>query len=125
MPVQYWAVWYPKAAATGLLVGRAQVDSTSGVLLHAAPEVITVEVYDAQGQLMALGKNLSRTMQSPISQLEVQGTEVVREDLWPDQRHIGATVLLPGGEAGVLRSWWNSDNQQEWRWQVEFYNQTA
>jgi hypothetical protein len=32
-------------------------------------------------------------------------------------------VLLPGGEAGILKSWWNADDRKEWRWDVEFYNQ--
>jgi hypothetical protein len=42
--------------------------------------------------------------------------------VWPDQSLVGATVLLPGGEAGVLKSWWNADDRMEWRWEVEFYN---
>ena len=32
-------------------------------------------------------------------------------------------VLLPGGEVGILLSWWNAAGESEWRWQVEFYNQ--
>ena len=121
--MQYWAVWYPKAAATGLLVARARVDSTPMVLFHAAPDVITVEVSDDRGNLQALGKDLPKTRDSPISRLDIQGTQVTREDLWPAaQWLLGATVLLPGGEAGVLKSWWNSDDMKEWRWEVEFYN---
>ncbi len=30
--------------------------------------------------------------------------------------------MLPGGEVGILRGWWNSAEEQEWRWQVEFFN---
>jgi len=32
-------------------------------------------------------------------------------------------VILPGGEAGILKAWWNADDRKEWRWQIEFYNQ--
>ena len=44
--MEYWAIWYPKAAATGLLLGRGLLDQTDNLLLHAAPDVITVEVLD-------------------------------------------------------------------------------
>jgi hypothetical protein len=30
--------------------------------------------------------------------------------------------MLPGGEVGILKSWWNAPDHKEWRWQVEFYN---
>lgn len=120
--MQYWGVWYPKAAATGLLVARARVVTATWVLFHAAPEFITVEVSDERGNLQARGKDLPKTQDSPICRLEIQGPQVVREDLWPDQSLLGATVLLPGGEAGVLKSWWNAEDRKEWRWEVEFYN---
>jgi hypothetical protein len=45
------------------------------------------------------------------------------EDGWPAPTDIGRVVLLPGGEAGILKSWWSADDRKEWRWQVEFYNQ--
>jgi hypothetical protein len=122
MPMQYWAVWYPKAAATGLLVARARTACTETVLLHAAPEVITVEVANTEGNRLALGKDLPRTQDSPICRLDIHGARVAREDVWPDRSLVGTTVLLPGGEAGVLKSWWNSEDRMEWRWEVEFYN---
>jgi hypothetical protein len=31
-------------------------------------------------------------------------------------------VVLAGGEAGMLLSWWNSAAGDEWRWSVEFYH---
>lgn len=122
MSQQYWTIWYPKAAATGLLVARSFLDSTDTVLLHAAPEVITVAVSDAQGHPLATGKDLERTQTSPICRLTVEADRVMREDVWPTQADIGARVILPGGEGGILKSWWNADDKKEWRWQVEFYN---
>ena len=50
---------------------------------------------------------------------QAQGT---REDLWPAAEDIGRPVMLPGGEVGILRAWWNAKDGGEWRWQVEFYN---
>ena len=122
MSLQYWTIWYPKAASTGLLVARGLLGSTDTLLLHAAPEVITVEVADGQGKPLATGKDLKSTQNSPICRLTVQGAKVAREDVWPGPEDIGAKVILPGGEAGVLKSWWNSDDRKEWRWEVEFYN---
>ena len=91
--------------------------------MHAAPEVIAVEVYDDARRLVARGRNLTRTLESPICRLRiVDGNAVVRDDIWPADADIGSVVLLAGGEAGVLKSWWNADDHSEWRWQVEFYN---
>jgi len=92
------------------------------LLLHAAPDAVTVEVSDGQGRRLAYGKDLERTESSPICRLRLQGASVVREDCWPGERDIGSVVLLPGGEVGVLKSWWHASDKKEWRWQVEFYN---
>ena len=31
-------------------------------------------------------------------------------------------MILPGGEVGILKAWWNDEVGQEWRWSVEFAN---
>jgi hypothetical protein len=31
-------------------------------------------------------------------------------------------VILPGGEVGILKAWWNAEDRKEWRWHVELYN---
>ena len=120
--LQYWTIWYPKAAATGLLLGRGKLDATDTLLVHAAPETLTVEVSDSQGQRVAFGQDLSRTLESPMCRLRRVDGQVVREDVWPAQADLGALVLLPGGEVGVLKQWWHAPDQHAWRWQVEFSN---
>ena len=120
--LHYWEVWYPKATATGMLVARGRIEPTDSLLFHAAPDFVTVEVYDDNRELIARCTDLERTLKSPICLLALDGKSVRREDLWPTAQHIGLPVLLPGGEAGILQSWWNSDDQMEWRWHVEFYN---
>jgi hypothetical protein len=93
------------------------------VILHAAPDVVAVAVYDEAHRLGARGRNLTRTIESPMCKLTIlEGNAVVRDDVWPADSDIGTVVILPGGEAGVLKSWWNADDKSEWRWQVEFYN---
>jgi hypothetical protein len=120
--LHYWEVWYPKATATGMLVARCRIEPAERVLLHAAPKFITVEVYDDDRAVVAFGKDLERTEESPMCELTIDGKAVVRRDLWPTEADAGATVLLPGGEAGMLERWWNSEDRKEWRWSVEFYN---
>ena len=42
--METWEVWFPAAAANGLLVARARVDPAQVMWLHAAPEVVAVVV---------------------------------------------------------------------------------
>jgi len=120
--MQTWDLWYPKAASTGLAFARGQLDDTDVLLVHASPEYLTVEVRDAGNRRIAFSADLPRTHQTPIAQLTRIGEAITREDVWPSQDDIGRPVLLPGGEAGILKSWWHSDDHKEWRWQIELYN---
>src|SRR5689334_6865995 len=122
MALETWSVWYPKAASTGVLIARGRLDATDRLLVHAAGDVISVEVHDDAGKRVAQGTDLSRTVDSPICLLTRRGHSIRREDVWPAAEHIGLPVLLPGGEVGVLKSWWNADDRKEWRWQIELYN---
>ncbi len=121
--MQYWTVWYPKAASTGLLVGRGLIDPTDKLLLHSAPPVVTVEVTDESGKRLAYGKDLEKSADSPMCLLVRDGDSITRQDLWPTEDHNGMVVLLPGGEAALLQSWWNAEDKKSWRWSVEFYNE--
>ena len=59
-----------------------------------------------------------------MTRLRRSGNRVLREDGWPVGEYIGRPVLLPGGEVGILKTWWNAADGTEWRWTVEFYNHT-
>jgi hypothetical protein len=120
--MHYWEVWDPRPAATGVLIARCQIDPTDTLILHAAPDVATVEISDTNGHRLAYAANLQRTLDSPMCRFRRQGETITREDIWPEDSDLGAIVLLPGGEAGVLKAWWHADDRTEWRWQVEFYN---
>ena len=120
--MQVWDLWYPDAAAQGLPFARGRMDATEVLLVHAAPESLNVEVHDDAGRLLARGERLGRTVDTPMLRLIVQGETIAREDIWPGEADIGRPVLLPGGETGILKAWWNAPDEQEWRGQVEFYN---
>ncbi|MFL6182710.1 MAG: hypothetical protein ACJ73J_10430 [Actinomycetes bacterium] len=120
-----WEIWFPQAGAAGLLFARTVVDSQAAgdrVLVHAAPPVIDVVVRDEVGATVATGDSLQRTASDPMTSLRRRGDAIFLEELWPEPKDLGCLVLLCGGEAGVLCSWWHAEDHSEWRWQVEFSN---
>jgi hypothetical protein len=124
--MQLWDLWFPNAGATGVSFARARVGDdppTDRVLVHAAPPVLEVTVRDEGGELIAEGRDLERGAPGPISFLVREGREIRLEDGWPTDDDLGRLVILPGGEAGVLLSWWHADVRRSWRWRVEFFNQ--
>ncbi len=120
--LQIWDLWVADVGATGVSFARGRLNPTDVLLVHAAPAQLNVEVRSAAGQVVARGQDLPRTASTPIARLRCQGAQVLREDIWPGSDDLGTPVLLPGGEVGILQQWWNDPAEQEWRWQVEFYN---
>ncbi len=118
---QDWDIWYPKAAATGLPFARGRIDPTNVLLVHAAPPVLTVTVYE-QGRSVAFAQDLAAGDDTPITRLTRNGNLITRQDIWPTDSDLGELVMLPGGEVGTLKSWWNAPDHSEWRWQIELYN---
>jgi hypothetical protein len=124
--LETWDLWYPGPGATGLPFARARVNAAEAadrLLVHAAPQKLQVTVRDQSGTVVASGEGLERHQPGPMSYLVRRGSAITLEDGWPTDQDIGRVVLLPGGEAGILKSWWNADDRKEWRWQVEFFNQ--
>jgi hypothetical protein len=118
-----WDLWFPEAGATGLPVARGRLDPTDVLWAHAVPAVLDVTVRDAEDRVVARGQGLERAGERfPLTRLARRGNTVVREDRWPTQADLGAPVIMPGGEVGVLIAWWNAADGSEWRWQVELYN---
>jgi hypothetical protein len=120
--IEQWDLWYPKGGATGISFARSSIDPTEVVLVHAAPQSLTVTVRNGDGALKAEGEDLEVQEDTPMSRLRCTGGKVKREDIWPSAEDIGRIVILPGGEAGVLKEWWHAPDHSEWRWQIELYN---
>ena len=124
--LETWDLWLPGPGATGMPFARSRVnakDAGDRVLVHAAPLKLQVTVRDTAGNVVATGEGLERHQPGPMSFLIRRGSTITLEDGWPTDQDIGRVVILPGGEAGILKSWWNADDRKEWRWDVEFYNQ--
>jgi hypothetical protein len=123
--LEQWDLWFPAVGATGLSFARSEVDAEAAgdrVLVHAAPPELAVTVRDEAGRVLAEGHGLERGQPGPMSFLVRDGRRIRLEDGWPGQDDLGRLVILPGGEAGILKAWWHADDRSQWRWQVEFYN---
>ena len=123
--LQIWDLWYPQAAATGIPFARGRLDPTTVLLVHAPPPMLTVEVRSEAGQRLAFAQDLAQTADRPMARLTLQGENITRADLWPEQEDLSRLVILPGGEVGQLLTWWNAGDGSEWRWQIEFYNRRS
>lgn len=125
---EIWDLWLPNAGATGVSFCRSRVESDAAgdrLLVHAAPPTLEVTVRSVEdGRVLAHGQDLNRGEPGPMSYLVRDDDRITLEDGWPTEDDLGRLVLLPGGEAGTLRSWWHADDRSEWRWSVEFYNHT-
>src|SRR5438105_12931773 len=99
-----WEIWYPKAGATGLPFARGRIGENADIMLvHAAPQVLTVTVRSGDGQALVEGKDLEATDDTPITRLTRRGNRIERADIWPSAEDIGRLVLLAGGEVGTLK----------------------
>ena len=95
------------------------------VLVHAAPRHLEVVVRNDRGDVVAEGRGLRRGAPGPMSLLVRDGATIRLEDHWPTPDDLGVLVILPGGEAGILTSWWHAPDHSEWRWQLELSNRQA
>ena len=117
-----WDLRNPDGGMLGLEFARGVVDATECMLAHSLPERVNVTVTDEAGNVVAKGDELSSQASRPMARLWVRGDRIERENVWPDDSDVGRPVILPGGEVGILCSWWNADDGSAWRWQVEFSN---
>jgi len=70
--MQTWELWYPEAAANGLLVARGRLDPTDVLWVHAAPPTPAVTVRGGDDRPVARGEGLTRAgEQLPMTRLRV------------------------------------------------------
>ena len=125
---EVWDLWIPQVGATGVSFARSRVDAAAAgerLLVHAAPPRLDVTVRGTDGSIRAEGTGLARGQPGPMSFLVRRDGRITLEDGWPAAEHLGMVVILPGGEAGVLREWWHAEDRSAWRWSVEFANRIS
>jgi hypothetical protein len=119
---QTWDLRNPDGGMLGLEFARGIAAATDCMLAHSLPQRVTVTVTDDNDVVIAKGDELCDDASRPMSRLWVRGDRIERENVWPEESDLGRPVILPGGEVGILRSWWNAADGSSWRWQVEFSN---
>ncbi|HEU5034396.1 MAG TPA: hypothetical protein VFT62_06520 [Mycobacteriales bacterium] len=117
-----WELRNPDGGMLGTEFARGVAAPTDVMLAHSLPARVTVVVREADERVVARGEDLVGETDAPMARLHVDGEEVRRENVWPDQSDVGRPVILPGGEIGILCEWWHADDHSEWRWKVEFSN---
>lgn len=121
--VHTWELWYPGSGATGIPIARSRIDPAEVVWAHSMPRKVAVTVRQGDDRVVARGEGLTRDGRYvPMTRFALDDGAVTREDRWPTDGDLGAVVILPGGEAGILTAWWNADDGSKWRWSVEFSN---
>ena len=70
---EIWDLWFPDAAAQGLSFARGRLQATERLLVHAAPEILSIDVRSDDGDLLARAERLKRTGDYPISRLTREG----------------------------------------------------
>jgi hypothetical protein len=121
-PIHIWEIRNPDGGQSGLEVARARMAPHGDVIGHAFPERVDIEIYDEARSLVARGTDLASELSSPMARLVIRGTTVERENVWPDESDLEKLVILPGGEVGILKSWWHAEDHSAWTWTVEFSN---
>ena len=117
-----WELRNPDGAAYGLEFARARMAAHRVVLVHAAPSRLDVTVRTVDERLIAIGTDLHAPGETPMSRLTLDDLRIVRENVWPGEGDTGLPVILPGGEVGILREWWNAADHRSWRWTIELQN---
>jgi hypothetical protein len=123
-----WQLRSTEGGSAGLEFARAAIEPSRTVLVHAAPTRLDVEVLANGEHLVAIGRDLrpgDEDEDTPMTRLVIDGTRVLRSQLWPEEADLGSVVLLPGGEAGVLRSWATDVDRSSWTWSLELRGSAA
>jgi len=118
-----WQIRSPEGGAKGLEFALAEMDAKyATVLVHAAPSSMRV-VVTSDDDVVARADGLRDDARStPMCRLRMADGTLSRENVWPGEDDVGLPVILPGGEVGILLSWWNADDGSEWTWRIELHN---
>lgn len=74
------------------------------VLIHAGPHQAKVEIVNHADLLVARANLERRGHYSPMTLIELEGSQLPRSEEWPLEHLCGLRVLLVGGEVGVLHT---------------------
>jgi hypothetical protein len=109
-----WIVETSKDGERWRFFGKAWKAPGEKLLLHAVPRFIRFRP-DEEPEW---GTPLEQTMDLPVTLLDMELG--IRQELWPDDSHVGLPMLLPGGEGGRLMNFEHEANPDTWTYTLEF-----
>lgn len=109
-----WAVETSRDGERWRFFGRAWKQPGEPLLVHAVPRFVRFRREDDEEWCVPLEGD----GEHPMTLLRME--DLVREDLWPGQEHVGLPVLLPGGEEGRLLRFERSGDADRWTYTLEF-----
>ena len=109
-----WIVETSKDGERWRFFGRAWKRPGEAVLLHAAPRFVR---FRPDGEKEWRGPFESDEPR-PVTLLDME--DGMRTELWPDERHVGLPMLLPGGEIGTLLRFEHTEDPERWIYALEF-----
>jgi hypothetical protein len=113
-----WEIEASEDGARWTSFGTGWTLADEPLLVHGLPRFARFR--PAEGDATSWSPSLERDGDHPMSLLQLD--RATREELWPDERHVGLPVLLPGGEVGRLLRFDHRDDGSSWNWAVEFSN---
>ena len=82
--METWELWFPAAAANGLLLARSRIEPHDAVWVHSPPELLSVVVRDGNAGILSKAEELRREgPRFPMARLQRAGMSIRREDRWP------------------------------------------
>jgi hypothetical protein len=109
-----WIVETSKDGERWRFFGKAWKRPGEGILLHGVPRFVRFRPDWEE----AWSAPLERTNDLPMTLLFTETKK--RSEVWPDDRHVGLPVLLPGGEEGRLLRFEHREDPREWTYVLEF-----
>jgi hypothetical protein len=112
-----WAVETSKDGERWRFFGRAWKSPGEPVLLHAPVRFVRFrQLLPAEDSEWCAP--LESSGEHPVTLVHMEDRR--RQDLWPDEQHVGLPMLLPGGEIGRLQRFEHAGDGATWRYVLEF-----
>jgi hypothetical protein len=108
-----WIVETSKDGERWRYFGKAWTMPGEPLLLHAVPRYLRFRPVD----VASWSEPIEGDPSMPVSLVHLE--EATRAELWPDDRHVGLPMLLPGGEIGRLVRFDHPDAGR-WSYVLEF-----
>lgn len=112
-----WAVETSRDGAKWRPLGKAWKSPGEPVLMHVSVRYVRFRrLIPTEDPQWSEPLETEGALPMTLVRMEDHG----REDLWPDDSHLGLPMLLPGGETGRLQRFEHAPDGSSWTYALEF-----